>query len=446
VITRVVAVAAVVLVAVLLAVVLIGGGTTHRYVLLFQNAGQLVKDDDVQVGGRRVGSIRAIELTNDNRARVTVEVQEPFAPLHKGTSAVIRATSLSGVANRYIALTPGPQSSPRLDEGATLTTDDTTTIVDLDQLFNTFDEPTRKSLTKVIRSFATQFDGNGEAAGQAAKYFNPVLSTSRQLVDQLTADEGVLTDFLVNTAKTTGALAERRDQLAGVVSNTGTMASAIAAESASLDEALAALPTTLRRGNTTFVNLRSTLDDLDRLVNASKPATKRLAPFLADLRPLVRDARPTIADLRRLLSRPGPDNDLVEATLKMPGLERAVRPAVASSVRALKRSQPVLEFYRPYTPDLVGWLRDFGQGASPYDANGHYARIQPISNIFSFTDNPAGGILTPQSPGDRFKQVQSGFMERCPGASIQVAPDGSNNRAATLPPGGCDPSQVPLGP
>ena len=34
------------------------GGT--EYTLLFQNAGQLVRDDDVQVGGRRVGAITDI--------------------------------------------------------------------------------------------------------------------------------------------------------------------------------------------------------------------------------------------------------------------------------------------------------------------------------------------------------------------------------------------------
>ena len=42
-----------------------------------------------------------------------------------------------------------------------------------------------------------------------------------------------------------------------------------------------------------------------------------------------------------------------------------------------------------------GVIRDFGQGAANYDANGHYARIQPIFNTFSFADNPTGGTLTP---------------------------------------------------
>ena len=80
------------------------GGTTYK--LRFENAGQLVRDDDVQVGGRRVGSVRDIELTDDNQAEITVNVQDGYAPLHQGTTALIRATSLSGIANRYIALTP----------------------------------------------------------------------------------------------------------------------------------------------------------------------------------------------------------------------------------------------------------------------------------------------------------------------------------------------------
>ncbi len=378
-IARVAALAAVVLAAVVVFVLLTSGSAKRTYSLEFQTAGQLVKDDDVQVGGRRIGSIKAIELTKDNRARIKVEVQEPYAPLHEGTTAVIRATSLSGVANRYIALTPGAQSSPELADNATLTPDKTTTIVDLDQLIDTFDEPTRKDLQKTIQGLSTQLKDKGDAAGQAAKYFNPALSTSRRLVQQLTADEGTLTAFLVNGSKTVTALAARRDDLSSTVDNTERTASAIAAEAQGLDAALAVLPTTLRRANTTFVNLRSTLDDLGTLVDVSKPATKDLAPFLRQLRPLVRDARPTVADLRRLVSRPGGDNDLVDATLKLPGLERAARPALRNSVTALKKTQPVLEFYRPYAPELVGWFRDFGQGAATYDANGHYARIQPIS-------------------------------------------------------------------
>src|SRR3954465_7077258 len=109
------AVAALALAIVLVAVLLLRGGGTHQYDLVFQNAGQLVKDDDVQVGGRRVGSVREIQLTNTNEAKVTIEVEKAFVPLHQGTTALIRATSLSGIANRYITLTLGPNSAPEMD-------------------------------------------------------------------------------------------------------------------------------------------------------------------------------------------------------------------------------------------------------------------------------------------------------------------------------------------
>jgi phospholipid/cholesterol/gamma-HCH transport system substrate-binding protein len=413
------------------------GGT--EYTLLFQNAGQLVTDDDVQVGGRRVGSVKEIELTDDNQAAVKVSVEEPYAPLREGTQAVIRLTSLSGVANRYVALTPAPGDRPELRDGATLTTASTTDVVDLDQIFNTLDERTRGDLSDVIRGFAVQYGGKGDEAGQSIRYFNPLLSTSRRLVQELTEDEGALTRFLVSSSQAVTAIAERRDDLSALVGNANATAQAIGDENVALGRALGLLPTTLRRANTTFVNLRSTLDDLEVLVDASKPATRDLAPFLRELRPLVREAEPTIHDLRTLVRRPGPDNDLVEATRELPRLQRVASPAFRSGRQALVKAQPVLEFARPYTPELVGWFRDFGQGAANYDANGHYARIQPMFNAFSFTDNPAGGLLTPIPPDQRLAGLETGAIRRCPGAATQPPADGS----APFTAGGsldCDPS------
>ena len=79
----------------------------------------------------------------------------------------------------------------------------------------------------------------------------------------------------------------------------------------------------------------------------------------------------------------------------MPQLQRVATPAFPHARKALHRAQPVLEFIRPYTPDLVGWLRDFGQGAANYDANGHYARIQPMFNAFQLAETPASGDADP---------------------------------------------------
>jgi phospholipid/cholesterol/gamma-HCH transport system substrate-binding protein len=420
------------------------GGTTYK--LRFENAGQLVKDDDVQIGGRRIGSVRKISLTSDNQAEITINVEDGYAPLHEGTMAIVRATSLSGIANRYIALTPGPNSNPTIPDGGTLAADKTTSIVDLDQLFNTLDPKTRASLQQVIQGSATWYDGRGIEANAATKYFSPAISSTQQLVNELVSNQQTLNAFLRNASRTVGAVAERRDDLANLVSNANTTAAAIADENTAFDQALELLPGTLRKANSTFVNLRATLDDLDPLVAASKPATKDLARFLRELRPLLQDARPTISDLSALISSPGPSNDLTDLLTQAPALERAAKPSFAHSIAALQQVTPVLTFLRPYTPDFIGWLRDFGQGASNYDANGHFARIQPIFNAYSFTDNPTGGVLTPLPPSQRLAGYQTGALKRCPGSASQVPVDGSapfRDSDGTLD---CDPSLVPPGP
>ena len=431
-------------VAVVVAIVLLTGGSKHEYTLVFQNAGQLVKDNDVQVGGRRIGRVADIRLGDNNLAVVKIQVEEPYAPLHQGTTATIRSGSLSGVANRFIALAPGPNSAAKLDDGSTLGLDSTTTSVDLDQLFNALDPKTRANLQKVIKGSAEQYAGKGAQANEALKHFNPTLSTTSRLVNELDRDQQSLQDFIIYTARATTALAERRDDVSSLVSNANTTSGAIASESESLNRALKALPTTLRQANTTFVDLRSTLDDLDQLVDASKPVAPKLAPFFRQLRPLVTDARPTIQDLSTLISRPGAGNDLTDLLRKQPRLTQVAKPAFKHTVEGLQRGTPVLQFIRPYAPDLIGWFRDFGQSTANYDANGHFARISPIVNAFQFTDNPAGGTLTALKPAERQVGLQSGKIRRCPGASTQTAPDGSNPYA---PEGSdCDSSIVPPGP
>jgi phospholipid/cholesterol/gamma-HCH transport system substrate-binding protein len=431
-------------VALVVAILLLAGGNKHEYTLVFQSAGQLVKDNDVQIGGRRIGRVADIKLSGDNLAEVKIQVDEPYAPLHQGTTATIRSGSLSGVANRFIALAPGPNNAKKIDDGATLGLDKTTTSVDLDQLFDALDPATRKNLQKVIKGSAQQYEGKGEKANEALKYFNPTLSTTARLVNELDRDQSSLQDFIVYTARATTALAAKRGDVSSLVSNANTTSAAIASESGSLSDALQALPRTLRQANTTFVNLRSTLDDLDDLVDASKPVAPKLAPFFRQLRPLVTDARPTIRDLSSLISRSGADNDLIDLLGKQPQLTKVATPTFQHTIKGLQQGTPVLQFIRPYAPDLIGWFRDFGQTTANYDANGHFARISPIVNAFQYTDTPAGGTLTALKPSERQVGLQSGKIRRCPGASTQTADDGSNPYA---PEGSdCDPSIVPPGP
>jgi phospholipid/cholesterol/gamma-HCH transport system substrate-binding protein len=136
--------------------------------------------------------------------------------------------------------------------------------------------------------------------------------------------------------------------------------------------------------------------------------------------------------------RPGDANDLVELTRRMPRLASLTSTVFPRTRRTLSQSQPVIDYARLYTPDVVGWLTKFGQVAAGYDANGHYARIQPVFSPYKF--NEATRMLSSLPAGaGRLAAFQKGKSRRCPGAAGGAAPDGS----APLQAPDCDPSATP---
>src|SRR5262249_7621460 len=200
-------------------------------------------------------------------------------------------------------------------------------------------------------------------------------------------------------------------------------AAAIGSQQENLARALRQLPVTLRQGSRTFVGLVPPLAALTQLVNASKPTSQPLTALFSRLRPLVTTATPVVHNFSLATSRPGPNNDLTDYFRALPGLARALSSASPASVTALRESVPITAFFGPYTPDLTGLLRTFGQTAAYYDANGHYARISPVFPDFKLGAN---NNLTPASAQQALESLKTGQLRRCPGRATAPAADGSS--------------------
>src|SRR4051794_36459769 len=307
------------IVAALLLVVLLlfspwGGAGEYQVTATFANAGQLVRGNQVIVGGVAAGTVTDIEITPSGQAEVTLSVDEPYAPLRRGTRATIKQASQSGVANRYVDLAIPAGGGTKIADGGRLSADETETAVDLDQLLNTLDPPTRRGLQNLFKGSARQYAGRAEQANRGYPYISPALSSTQRVFGELTHDTNVLERFLVDSSVFVTTLADRRRDLASLIGNLRTTTRALAAEKSSLADSIARLPDFMRNANTTFVDLRGALDDVDPLVEESKPVARKLQPFLAELRPFARDARPAVADLSATLRSPGPSNDLIDLT------------------------------------------------------------------------------------------------------------------------------------
>ncbi len=262
------------------------------------------------------------------------------------------------------------------------------------------------------------------------------------------------------------------------------MMNAIGDRKERLAEAISLLPDFLRRANTTFVNLRAALDDLDPLVSASKPAARELRPFLAILRQAAADAVPTVRDLDAIVARPGPTTTWSSSRASSPrcragrGGARAARTAApgsedpddlevaadddfsqgafGESVCALSNGNPTLAFFRAYTPELVGWFDDFGHSGS-VDAASGIGRVATLFNAFSVS-GPAGtpDFTDPLSAGELAAALTTGQTRRCPGGNERPINDvDPSDDSVPFTDGGaltdgvagdCDPSQVLPGP
>jgi phospholipid/cholesterol/gamma-HCH transport system substrate-binding protein len=428
---RVAAVGALVAAIVLVGLILFAGGGVGGYTVKarFLNAGQLVKGNPVQVGGVAIGSVKGIHITDDGQAEITMSIDGDHAPLRQGTRAEIRQFSQSGLANRYVDLSLPPNTDQKIPDGGVIPTDKTVTQVDLDELYNTLDARTRKALQDFFKGSAAQWHDQAAEANVGFEYLNPALSTSRRLFNELTKDTPLLQRFLVDSSRMVTALASRRDDLAGLIGNLNDTTRALGSQKEALAESIGRLPPFMRRANTTFVDLRSTLDAVDPLVEASKPVAKRLGPFLSQARAFAADAKPTVRDLSVTIRHAGRANDLIDlmrtfnplnqiATVQRnrtyaPGGTKHsvgnVRGAFPETVDALKGGSQEFAFARPYTSDFLGWFDDFSTTGGGFDALGATARGFITMSEFLHKDSIA------------FKQYK-----RCPGAAEAPAKDGSN--------------------
>jgi phospholipid/cholesterol/gamma-HCH transport system substrate-binding protein len=435
-----------------LAVVLFGGGRPYVVHARFISASQMVKGGEVKIAGERVGTVDKVALTDDWHADLTLKVDADHAPLRRGTVASIRQVSLSGVANRYVDLQmPSGTEQQTIPDGGVIDERATNSAVDVDQLFNLLRPKQRRGLQRVVRGFGRSIDGRSRQAAAGFRYLDPNLSTNARLFDELTRDRPALEHFIIDSSRLATHVAERRDDLAGLVDQLADFTGALARQRTALGSAIDVLPTFLRRADTTFVNLRATLDDLDPVLDDSRPVARRLGPLLDQLRPFARAARPTVRDLARTITRKGANNDLLELTRSnVPAANILVRAAerngrrregaLPASARAFEGQTPATADLRPYTPDLLGWFDDFGH-TGILDANGGAARASAMANAFANVN----GTLTPIPPELRepvLKQVASLHQnDRCPGSGEHRGADGSNPWKPT-PDFNCDPSHT----
>jgi phospholipid/cholesterol/gamma-HCH transport system substrate-binding protein len=415
--TRIGASAALVAALVAVAAVMLGAGGGRSYHLHFTHAGLLVDGASVVIGGQKAGSVTDIGLTGAGEADVTISLDSDAPRLRAGTTASLEEPSLSGQANRYIAMSPGPATAPELPDGAAITSGSTTSVVELDELYNLLDKRTREGLRDIIRGQRDWYAGRETDSERFYETFAPALQASDRLFRELASDGRSLRQFTSSTAELARTLRSSSADLNGAVEQSALAVDGFARASEPLERAIAEMPSTFAEGRRGFAAIRDSLPAFERLLTEAPPRLTRLPAFSGALERALRDER-SLAGLAALLRGPGASDDLVELMAELPALSRRALPSFDAGRPALRRGLPLVDQLRAYTPDLVSLWGNTGRALGPYDANGHYARVMP--NFGKFTEEPApgGGIqMRALGDGERVLGTRSGVLRRCPGSA-----------------------------
>jgi phospholipid/cholesterol/gamma-HCH transport system substrate-binding protein len=384
-ISRGLMVAGLAVVAVLIAVVAIAVASTaspYKVQFLMASAEGTFAGNKAMIGGREAGTVESVEV-RDNKALVTVDLDDDFSPLHAGTDS--RITWQAVLNERFLEILPGPDSGPVLPSGSRV--DSHYERVELDQVLATLDPKTLKDTNSVVQQVATALKGREQGLNGTLQYGGPAFNALGEVLQGVGSDGPAIRDLVTQLHQVTSTLDARGDKLSNTVNNLGDLTSATASQQKALSDGISQLPSTLSAAKTTLDKVPGAVDQTVPLLNDLQPATAKLPGIAANLSPVLSDLRPAVGQLRPTL---GSAQSLLDRT---PGLIDSAHDVLPGATDVVTRAEPAVAFLRPYTPELTGWLTNWTGIWAGQDRVGSYARALLTTSASALGDNP--GLIPP---------------------------------------------------
>jgi ABC-type transporter Mla subunit MlaD len=301
----------------------------HYFVrAIFDNASTIVPGEDVKVAGTPVGVVSDMDVTEDNKAAITLRIDnEDFTPFKADASCQIRLQGLIG--ERFVECEPGSTGAQRLakvEEGdgkgeRLLPVENTSSPVDIDLLNDIMRLPYRERFAILLSELGTGLAGRGEELNEVIHRANPALRETDQVLAILAKQNRVLARLARDSDQALAPLARERAHVADFIVQANRTGEATAERRGDIRRGIELLPESLRQLRLLMVDLEELTDqgtplltdvnqaapDLGRLIKAQgtlADASREAFPSLGDAlevgRPALIRARPLIQDLNRL--------------------------------------------------------------------------------------------------------------------------------------------------
>jgi virulence factor Mce-like protein len=338
----------------------------------FPEATTLAEQADVRISGVPVGRVQSTKL-NGILTEAVLRIDARYAPLPKGTRAVLRQKTLLG--ETYVELSPGDGDGPELADGGRLARGNVAETVQLDEIFRAFDPQTRRDFQAWLQEGGKAFKGRARDLNNALGNLAPFERDATTILAILNEQRGDVRRLVSNTGVVFNSLTERGDQLRQLIDNSNRVFATTASRNERLQEIFTILPTFLDESRVTTQRVTRFALNTDPLITQLRPAARELSPTLIELRSLAPDLKGLFRDLDPLI------------TASRRGLP-AVRRILDDTVPLLRQLDPFLRNVNP----ILDWIGLYKREIASFlslDAASTQATDNPVG-----ADNPIHYLRT----------------------------------------------------
>jgi len=354
---------------------------TYEVRAIFDNAGFAVSGEEVRIAGAPVGQIVSLAVTKDNRAAVTLGIDNrDFTPFHADATCAIRPQSL--IAERYVDCQPGTAARPplhRIERGPgsgsyLLPVTQTSSPIDPDIVQDISQEPVRESLSVILDELGTGLAARGADLNAVIRRANPALGYTDRVFRILASQNRTLARLAADSDTILAPLAAARHSLADFVVKANTTATASAERQADIARSIQLLPSFLRRLRPLMAELGSLATQGTPVMASLNQAARGINRQFGNLIPFAAAARTALRKLGAAAQRS--QTALVQSqplARRLLSLGRAAQPSaglLARLTHSLDATGAIEQLMR---------LLFYGtEATNGFDATGHYLRADAI--------------------------------------------------------------------
>jgi virulence factor Mce-like protein len=318
---------------------------TKEIKVQISDGSNLVVGNDVSEGGFHIGQVSEIAPTQLPGGRVaavlTLALAQRYGSVPADSTVTIRSRSVLGL--KYVDLHRG-SSSKLVSDGGTLPISQAHVPVQIDQVFDIFNPPTRTAIQNNLQGYGDTFTGRGSAINDLIHKLPPLLGSLKPVAQYLSAPGTGLTRFFNATDTLVKTIAPVSPTLSRLFTDMATTFAAISSDPNALEQTIAKSPSTLAVSTDSLKAQQPFLTDFATLGRSLAPATADLRDALPVINPAIEAGTKTLARtpiLNRKLQG-------VMSALKTLALAPGTNVALNGLQSTVSTLNPVVKYIGPY--------------------------------------------------------------------------------------------------